>query len=538
MLALRSFKLERCLNIDSAIQLELHGFADSSEKGYCGVVYLRAVHADSKVTVSLLLAKTKVAPIKKVSLPRLELCAVVLVFKLLHFVLQQLELQDKLTASTAWTDSMIALNWLRSSPHRWKTYVANRVSQAQSWLAPEQFRHVPSPFNPADCATRGLYPLELLNHPMWMSGPAWLATPVRNWPATNIRFDGESNEERRVITFHATIPPQDDSWHIVDVCLERSSSLSFLKRLMAWGLTFLHNARHRKDIRTGWLPAHELSIAMVTCVKRIQQQEFAEDIRRLTTGRQATIRHRKLNPFLDEHGVLRVGGRLCHAALTRGRKHPILLPKSHPFTHLVIEHYHRQHLHPGPQNLHAIIQGQFWIISGREVIRHRLSKCVTCFRTRPSPIQPFMGDLPATRFQAIKAFAVTGVDYGGPYEITLGKMRKARIYKAYICLFVCFATKAVHIELASELTTEAFLAALRRFIARRGSINEIHSDCGTNFVGAKRKLADWAQLIASDDHNRIIAGHLADRGIAWHLNPLVAHTSVVFGKLASSRQKC
>ncbi|XP_059046949.1 uncharacterized protein LOC131842434 [Achroia grisella] len=198
---------------------------------------------------------------------------------------------------------------------------------------------------------------------------------------------------------------------------------------------------------------------------------------------------RKLSPFLDDAGFVRVGGRLANAKVDYSIKHPLLLPRNHRLTQLIIEDCHQRFMHPGAQTLLNILAQSFWILSPKRAIRSVIANCVNCFRVKPQPAPtPLMGNLPTYRVNQLKPFSNVVVDYGGPFDIALGRGRGVKTYKGYICVFICAATKAIHIELASELSTEAFLAVLKRFIARRGRCSHIVSDQGRNFVGASNYL--------------------------------------------------
>ena len=216
---------------------------------------------------------------------------------------------------------------------------------------------------------------------------------------------------------------------------------------------------------------------------------------------------RKLAPFIVEVGILRVGGRLKKSSLSFDAKHPILLPKTHRITDLIIEQVHQENFHPGLQTLHNLIIPNFLIISPRSAIYRCLSKCIKCFRSKPQAYTPLMADLPAFRISQVKAFSQVSLDYAGSFKIIMGKHRGAKPSKAYICLFVCCATKALHLELSSDLTTEAFLASFRRFIARRGRVSDIYSDQGTNFTGASNQLLAFSEEAATK------------LAIKWHFNP-------------------
>ena len=164
----------------SVASMELHGFSDASEQAYAAVVYLRIECTNGSTQVALVSSKTKVAPIKRLTIPRLELCGAQLLAQLLHHV--RLVLDIPLNRSYAWTDSTIVLRWLVGSPKRFKTYVGNRVSNIVELLGPEHWRHVNGVDNPADCASRGLFPSELIDHNLWWEGPDWLKLPSSHWP--------------------------------------------------------------------------------------------------------------------------------------------------------------------------------------------------------------------------------------------------------------------------------------------------------------------------------------------------------------------
>lgn len=205
-----------------------------------------------------------------------------------------------------------------------------------------------------------------------------------------------------------------------------------------------------------------------------------------------------------------MGGRLAHSVMSEEAKRPALLPGKHRLTDLIIERAHRLHLHPGRRALQALLSRNFWILGTQRAIRRCLSRCQQCFRANPHTMQPPMADLPLERVRQAKPFSVAGVDYAGPFLVCNRRTRGVTPYKAYVCVFICFTTRAVHLELASSLSTEAFLSALRRFDARRGRCSLLHSDCGTNFVGAHRELMRCTQAAAEQEQ------------IKWAFNPLSA----------------
>ncbi|XP_044755003.1 uncharacterized protein LOC123313956 [Coccinella septempunctata] len=178
-------------------------------------------------------------------------------------------------------------------------------------------------------------------------------------------------------------------------------------------------------------------------------------------------------------------------------KNPVLLPKNDHLTRLIIDDAHLCLLHAGALATHSFIRRRYWILDGGNVVRNHLRKCNRCFSCKPRPLIQPMGNLPPERLSSAAAFLTTGVDYAGPFYVTSARLRGAVSTKAYLVVFICFTTKAVHLELASELSTPAFIAAYRRFVALRGHPAVIFSDNGTNFVGAHNYFRDLGRLLST-----------------------------------------
>lgn len=156
-------------------------------------------------------------------------------------------------------------------------------------------------------------------------------------------------------------------------------------------------------------------------------------------------------------------GRLRHANIEYSRRYPIILQTKHPFTELVIRDTHLKQLHVGPQGILAHTRQLYWILSGRQAVRRVFRRCIVCFHAHPTNLNQIMGYLPAERVTPVRAFLHSGVDYAGPFSI---KLSRNKCGKAYLCVFVCFSTKALHLEIVNDLSTNAFLNTLKRFIAR------------------------------------------------------------------------
>jgi hypothetical protein len=521
--SIQEIKIPRCILPEECSTIQLHGFSDASIKAYSAVVYLRTTSPNAKPMISLIASKTRVAPIKTISVPRLELCGAVLLAQLLPAVQNSLKL--KIDDVRAWTDSTDVLGWIEAHPSKWKTFVANRATEIQENIPPSAWGHVDGVENPADCASRGLGPEELANHPLWWHGPRWLQddVPVPYSSESKEPSPAMLNEERKEMkTFQATLECSS--------LLHRFSTLSRLTRVSAWCLRFIYNAKSAAERRknssstpvvlSGLLSLLELKMSLNLYIKQVQEVEFPEiQILKHQKTLPAKSKLISMNPFLDKEGILRVGGRLKHSNLHPDQKNPILLPRRSKLTELIMHNEHILHLHAGPQLLHSVLNRKYWIIGARDALRLLVRRCVTCTRVRGETMKQLMGNLPEARVSPGRAFLKTGIDYAGPFILRPISPRSKITFKAYMAIFVCMSTRAVHLELVSSLSTESFISALNRFVSRRGKPSDLFSDCGTNFVGAAKEMKEFFELTKSQSHNAKVSAHLIENGTTWHFNP-------------------
>ncbi|XP_043947289.2 uncharacterized protein LOC122817906 [Drosophila biarmipes] len=518
----QKFELQRFVAND-ADNIELHGFSDASTKAYAAVVYSRVTNDDGSISVSLVAAKTRVAPLKQQSLPRLELCAALLLSQLIRSISSGL--RHKNITVFAWSDSSIVLSWLSYAPAQLKTFVGNRTSEILDTIPRKSWRHVDSKTNPADCASRGLMAADLIDFQLWWNGPLWLRDKEQYLVKLNDSRFGLSLSDLRIqgevkTNCLATMADATQA-HPLDELIARVSSWLKLIHIVAYVKRFIQRTRNPSCNKASTaLTFDEATAARIICIKHAQRC-FQQDYQLLLAKKPLKNRSQlvKLAPMIDENDLLRVGGRLQQSQLTREAKHPVLLPKTHRISKLILEYEHRVNLHPGVSSLFVIVRQKFWIIGARNLIRKITYDCLSCFRQRYHTSQQQMADLPSIRVTQALPFVNTGCDYAGPILLKDAKVRKPRISKGYICVFVCMVTSAVHLELATDLTTETFLAALRRFISLRGKCSKIYSDNGTNFIGAKRSLDEMQELLSSQEHQDIVTSTLADDGIQWVLIP-------------------
>ncbi|XP_011883908.1 PREDICTED: uncharacterized protein LOC105571050 [Vollenhovia emeryi] len=466
------------------------------------------------MTVRLLIAKTRVVPVKRPSIPRLELCGAVLLARLMRSTARALGLEH--VPAFAWTDATVALAWIRSHPARWKPFVAHRVAEVQDLVPPERWRYVPTGDNPADAATRGISPATLADLHNWWSGPPWLSEPDYAVPEPSQPDHGVVEEELRP---RATLIARPEEPNDV---LRRYSSLDRLLRVSAICFRFLYNAQHPQGRRTGFLTAAELTSARNRWVRIAQAEDFSEELARLRSEQRCPVRSPllPLRPILDRDGLLRVGGCLQEALLPFAEKHLLILVKENYLSLLLVREAHANSLHGGPQLTRSLLLRRYWILRANSLVRSVIHGCLRCTRFRGATAEQQMGQLPAERARPGRPFSTAGVDYAGPVPLRTSKGRGHKAIKGYICqicLFVCLSSKALHLEAVSDLSSASFLAAFRRFISRRGHCRRLLSDNGTNFRGADRELRGMFR--AASEFYKECASSLAIDGTDWAFIP-------------------
>ncbi|XP_055589512.1 uncharacterized protein LOC129741755 [Uranotaenia lowii] len=504
------------LSLRKSTKIEIHGFCDASEAAYGSCLYLRSIAPDGSCTVRLLTAKSRVAPIDNKSIPRLELCGALL---LAHQLENTTEIIDIKATIYLWTDSAVVLCWLSAPPSSWQAFVANRVAEIQELTPHATWNHVPSEDNPADLLSRGLDLVDLSNSSLWWNGPKWLATQSEPWPTKfkvkeNAHQSAPEYNPRKAVALAATISPEEEEF------TAQFSSLNQLIYVAAWGLRFAHNIRSLPNQgRSGPLTVDEKHSALLKIVGHIQSENFKIEIAALQNDKPLAFssKLRYLKPKLID-GLIRVGGRLHYAPIAIDAKHPLILPKKHPFTDLIARSEHLRTLHGGPQLLLATIRQRFWPLGGRDLVRRIVHTCVTCTRAKPHTIVQQMGNLPADRITSSFVFENVGVDFAGPMYIRSG-IRRVTATKAYVAVFVCLATKAVQLELVMSLTTPAFVAALERFIANHGKPSNIYCDNAKNFRGACNQLAQLKKLFLSEQHKDAVRNFCRKDDIQFHFIP-------------------
>jgi hypothetical protein len=303
------------------------------------------------------------------------------------------------------------------------------------------------------------------------------------WPVVDDEIsvnEEEVIEEKRRKVVSSMINVQE-----TEIWSEHFSTYSRNIRVVAWILRFIHNISHQNKFK-GNLTCEEFERAEVLVFKSMQSRVF-QDEKFLT----------KMQAFRDKEGLLRIRTKLVHSDENEDFRFPVLLPVSSIVLKLISEE-HRKTMHAGPSILLSRLRERFWILKAKKLVKEVISKCVTCKRHKTRSVEVPFAPLPRERVTQTKVFQVSGVDYAGPlYLKSKGK--------AWIVLFTCAVYRAVHFELVQSLTTEAFIQALRRFIARRGRVSILYSDNGKNFVGTNNKLKalEWDKIVTYSTAQKI-----------------------------------
>ncbi|XP_058819710.1 uncharacterized protein LOC131682338 [Topomyia yanbarensis] len=504
-------------SVKDILSLQLHIYVDASEEAYACVAYFRAVFPDG-ISVALVGGKSKVAPLKAHSIPRLELMAAVIGVRLMKTILTGHSLVVEKTV--LWCDSKTVLAWINSDHRRYRQFVACRVGEILSKSEAKQWRWISSRKNVADDATKwGKGPC-LSSGGRWFRGDNDLYLPEDQWTIDADSVGATTDEELRSCLVHkeVIVPPQLVRW-------ERFSKLTHLYRSVAHVHRYVQNLRRtvkRETRLDGPLTQEELATVETTIFRWVQCEQYPDEVATLSVmrdkqpGQQArlekTSKIYKLSPYLDEAGVIRSDGRISAATVAAfDAKFPVILPKAHPVTRLLVEWYHQRFLHANGETVVNEVRQRFHISQLRPFVRKVAKECALCKVKKPSLATPRMAPLPAARLQAyVRPFSYVGVDYFGPIGVRVNRS----IAKRWVALFTCMTTRAIHLEVAHTLSTESCKMAIRRFIGRRGAPVEIRSDRGTNFVGSSNELKQEMGKI-----ERQLAETFTNANTKWVFNP-------------------
>ena len=526
--------IPRCLNISDKpycqlAHCELHHFADASSRGYGMVSVLRLVTHDGHVFCNFVMGKARLAPLKTVSIPRLELMAATLAVQADQMLKPNLEVD--LTDTVFWTDSLSVLYMINNASKKFPVFVANRLSKIEGASDPKQWRYVESKFNPADDASRGISTKDLSSR--WLCGPKFLWDSKEKWPAPPVSFPELPSEfsilQSKVIAAQQVTSAGSSEF---DRRFARCSSWSRLSKAVAWIIIRCQTKLRSENALVGPLTVDELQAAEQAIVARVQWEVYPQEMKFLSSCNSGDAnlncgsKHSllRLKPIISA-GLLRVGGRLRRSSMEFNAKHPIILPPDAHITRLIVENHHVRMGHSGMAHTWTSIRQHYWIIKGAAAVRKIFGKCLLCSRRNARVGKQLMADLPEGRVTPCNPpFFHAGVDFFGPMYVRQGRST----VKRYGCVFTCLAMRAIHLEVGFSLTTDGFMNALRRFISRRCCPHTLYSDNGKNFVGAQQELKKALQ----DLNQTQINAELSKRGIRWVFNcPQASHMGGIWERV-------
>ena len=449
----------------------LHVFGDASPRGYGACAYL--VYPEERAS-ALVRAAGRVAPVKEVSLPCKELLGAVVVVKLLSAVISALKLPDSVR-HVCWSDSCIALGWVRGDPSRWKPWVSNRVRKIQAVVDKSCWRYIPTDDNPSDLVTRGVSAEALISSELWWKGPqAMYDCDASDFMPEQIEVGKISQDIAAELKAVRTALVAEVQAAPKMFCFERWSTFSRSLRVIGFVLRFVRNLRcsREKRVLELTLTVQEVREERVAFAKILQLQYFAVELQLLAAGKSLpkSSKLSRLSPYLDEVGLLRVRGRLQESELDFDAKHPVILPNC-VGSCSVVRFAHFFLNHGGVDAMITFVRNSYYVFGLRCMAKSVKRSCFPCQKVDAKASNQLASFLPADRVVRAPVFSVVGMDFAGPVYASdfPGK-------KLYICLFVCGVVRAVHLELVESLNAPDFVLTFRRFSALRRIPSEAYVD--------------------------------------------------------------
>jgi len=494
MQLLLSMKVPRCYvpqRLSQVVDVSLHGFCDASNTGYAFVVYVRQVDVSGEVAVSFVIGKSKVVPkfkghIPQATIPKLELNAAAKLVRLVRRVKDCIDVDA--SRCVYWCDSMAVLSSIDSTTQRFPVYWSNRLAVIHEFSNEDEWRFVPTKKNPADVGSRGVSAKKFTKDmEFWIYGPEFLKQDENQWPIV---------EKPKPVPEIVLATAESHAKHsLLSKVIEYYSDLSKLVKVIARLIRFMR-ATKRQDRQP--LSVEDLKQSLMSLIRYEQQSIVKSSIKRL-------------RPISDCLGVLRVQSRLCQAKhLSDDVKFPIILPKNSHLTDLIIGKEHHVSAHAGPRHVLVQLRQKYWVIDGIKSVKRVVSQCRKCREENARSLQQQMSCLPDERITPSYPFQCVGLDYFGPFYCKVGRRR----FKRYGCIFVCMASRAVHLECVNSLESSAFLCALMRFVSRRGMPSVIYSDNATNFRGSQDEIKE---IRAKNEES--LCDFALNKGIEWKFHP-------------------
>jgi hypothetical protein len=522
--------LKRCIKSTGfgiAKTTELHVMADASDYAYGISAHLRQINNGGQVSVALIFGKSRLIPVEGSTTPRAELVAAVLAAEYGPEIADQLRYGKIKTYY--WTDSSIVIGYLKNQTKRFKQFVSNRIRQIkQSTKMENPFKHVSSSENSADDASRGLDASKVNSEHRWFQGSEFLwdtkfdpdAIEDINTSILDIN-DGDPELKKHQRCFTTQISPPYGKLSFLLKVAEMKSNWVDILNLIATSIKRYELTASEAECRVR---------AQSALFRKMQEAHFSREIKLIVQKKplpRESILH-KLDSFVDSSGILRVGGRLNNAEeLNDELKHPVIIPRHDKLTDSLVRHLHELVSHCGRNStLNEMRRQGLWIVHGNRIVRSVLHKCVTCRKTRGKVATQKMASLPEDRSRSVPPFTNVSVDLFGHFVTKTGRKE----VKRYCAIFSCLNSRAVHLEMVNDLSTDAFIMALRRFVSRRGPITKLRCDNGTNFVGCRLEMEKCWDEISEEKVKTFLRKSGCD--FEWqHNTPVASHMGGVWERM-------
>ncbi|XP_049316979.1 uncharacterized protein LOC125779750 [Bactrocera dorsalis] len=444
--------------------LQLHIFVDASEDAFAAVAYIRSQSLSGEFDVAFVCAKTKCAPMKTLTVPRLELQAAVLGTRLMQCIRDEHSLNIK--DCILWSDSKTVIKWIQSEHRRYKPFVQHRIAEILASTNISNWRWIPTKHNVADEATRANDCINFNPTARWSRGPPFLRQNEQAWPSEDITVSGNDEPDEELRPKFALVIV---SCNFID--FNRFSSFQRLVRTVAWVLRFVDNCRRRTQPNQCYgLTAQEVDNAKRLLCRIVQREAYAAEFQSIENGHD--IAHDstllQLSPYIDEEGVLRVQGRIDAASwLSISTRRPIILPPDHAFTKLLVLHHHSAMCHQNMEATIGEIRRNYWVPRLRSVLRNVIASCNVCRLNKATPSAPWMGPLPSDRLTPyVRPFSYTGLDYFGPVTVTVRRSTEKR----WVALFTCLTHASTSV--LSRSARNKFISSLIADIPKRNAAEE------------------------------------------------------------------
>ncbi|XP_065671673.1 uncharacterized protein LOC136089549 [Hydra vulgaris] len=469
---------------ENSKSVQLHGFCDSSKFIYCAVIYL-VIETCFGVNRKFLVSKSRVSPLKEISIPRLELLDSVLLSRLIEEVLRVLSRRVKFDNVIFWRDSEVALYWIKGKEKTWKPWVENTVNAIRKIVDRQNWNHISGESNPADFPTRISNFVDL---GCWLIGPEFLLNmneKIKEFTVDNeLNVDTMSECKRggNGVVCNVVLESSPGLSSVIDA--GRFSSFEKLIITTAYVFRFINNLV--KTMKK--LPLNKQVILTTDEYKYALNKWIKDEQRILRNDRRFDKVRSSLKLFDDEDKLLRLRGRFENANSNFTAKHPLILRgKESWFTILLIRNCHGKVLHHGIELTLNKVRSKFWLIKGRSTIKSIIRQCVKCKKFQGRTLLPHSSpDLPDFRVNNLYSFQSTGLDYAGPLFIKT--IIKDVVCKGYGLLLTCASSRAIHLELTPDMKIPTFIRAFKRFAARRGYPELIISDNFKTFKSKEVKI--------------------------------------------------